>query len=1275
MKKNKKRILAAAMTVLMALTLIPTWLLGGIFATTAKAEGENTAVLNPSKYFPDPSAAEEQYKKTLEFDGFFVSPTVTDGTIKLGKSQKKLYKYSDTSKNITQADSDTAGFTSSGKANARLRITEKNSEVSFSVSGPATLYVWINGEDSKSVRKYKIYNKDTKAGLSGTYGKNKDAVSDSSQGVEASMSADMYADMFNITSAGTYAIANYEDGKSMAIYRVEVVPSAGTIVGSTVARSDWSGVTAPAIGSVTVDRDSLGISVPWTMKIGTGADEADYVRVKLYNKETNELVDTCVYNSAATSGTADFTVKDYGEYYAQVEAVRGGLTETLNSSKVNVTVDGPLKPAQVTIEKAANAKLNVTWEKVSGADTYKVYYKLNTESEYVLAGTVEAGDETEYALLVKGLVLNKTYDIKVQALRNGGTVSDDVSEQVASATTVASVEHTWTPYTNIGSGAKGEIYADDKKLTSGIDNGTKLPDKLTLKATGGKIGDSETGMIYYATKIDAADENFVLKGKFKVSEMNVGGTTNNQSGFGIMVVDTLNPGDNRYFNSVGAMTAKYLQTTYSEEEGTTQKTFNQIPGARIVTGYTDPTASKSSNTNTDAGKALLNNAHGFFTRSDGSEASEFALNDEYTFTLKKTNTGYQVTLNDDTDNEVIYYYPEELLKQNSDYVWVGFCASRYIQVDVTEMSFTTSNPATDEPAKPIPVEYTIPNVKILSGTTSGVEDYNFEYRPNISGHLVVTDEDGNVYIDKEVAANEYVDDVFKLKKGKTTFTCTLTPSSNEVLESYNDVVKEITVTYKEYDTGTTYLFASPDGSSSNTGYYDSPLDIYTAIGYAKPGQTVVLLDGTYTLSKGITISRGHNGTETNRITVTAENDNKAILDLSQIENSTGLCLVADYWTIYGIDVAYAPCYKGSPVTKAMHVQGSNNIVEMCNFYENGCSGLQISASSSAEVKDKWPANNLIKNCSAYNNADYVANDADGFAAKLTVGEGNKFYGCMSYNNIDDGYDLYAKSTTGSIGAVIIENSLAFNNGFVSDDSQIKSKLEPNTIGEGNGFKLGGESMSGKHQLINCVTFNNGAKGITSNSGPDCIVKNCTSYNNDVFLNEKENLSLYTNATEAAWQASGVISYYSADRLAKAKPDDSEGYTRAKNETIESVLDAIAMDETNYLFNGTACQNAKGVEVATAWFESLDLNVLPTRSANGTIDMHGLLVLTSAAPANSGARIDTTSDMAKSSKPVFSYVKSPDTGDSSNMAAPIAMMIACIMVMGTVVFFEKKKTVK
>ena len=75
------------------------------------------------------------------------------------------------------------------------------------------------------------------------------------------------------------------------------------------------------------------------------------------------------------------------------------------------------------------------------------------------------------------------------------------------------------------------------------------------------------------------------------------------------------------------------------------------------------------------------------------------------------------------------------------------------------------------------------------------------------------------------------------------------------------------------------------------------------------------------------------------------------------------------------------------------------------------------------------AYNLILNCTSYGNADAGYEDADGFAAKLTVGDGNVFDGCISYNNADDGWDLFAKVQSGSIGAVTIKNSVAYGNGY------------------------------------------------------------------------------------------------------------------------------------------------------------------------------------------------------------------------------------------------------
>ena len=106
--------------------------------------------------------------------------------------------------------------------------------------------------------------------------------------------------------------------------------------------------------------------------------------------------------------------------------------------------------------------------------------------------------------------------------------------------------------------------------------------------------------------------------------------------------------------------------------------------------------------------------------------------------------------------------------------------------------------------------------------------------------------------------------------------------------------------------------------------------------------------------------------------------------------------------------------------------------------------------ASSTPRDQWPSNNLILSAESHDNADSDGEDADGFAAKLTVGTGNVFRYAVSHNNIDDGWDLYTKTDTGPIGPVTIEDSLSYNNGTLSDGTQ-------NGNGDRNGYKLGGET--------------------------------------------------------------------------------------------------------------------------------------------------------------------------------------------------------------------------
>lgn len=130
-------------------------------------------------------------------------------------------------------------------------------------------------------------------------------------------------------------------------------------------------------------------------------------------------------------------------------------------------------------------------------------------------------------------------------------------------------------------------------------------------------------------------------------------------------------------------------------------------------------------------------------------------------------------------------------------------------------------------------------------------------------------------------------------------------------------------------------------------------------------------------------------------------------------------LDGDYWHFYGFEITKA-------ADNGMLLSGSNNRLERMVFNDNQDTGLQLSRykTSAATIAD-WPSNNLILNCTSKNNCDNATmENADGFAAKLTCGEGNVFDGCMSYNNSDDGWDLFAKSETGPIGVVTIQNCVA-----------------------------------------------------------------------------------------------------------------------------------------------------------------------------------------------------------------------------------------------------------
>ncbi|GAA4952712.1 hypothetical protein [Actinoplanes utahensis] len=271
------------------------------------------------------------------------------------------------------------------------------------------------------------------------------------------------------------------------------------------------------------------------------------------------------------------------------------------------------------------------------------------------------------------------------------------------------------------------------------------------------------------------------------------------------------------------------------------------------------------------------------------------------------------------------------------------------------------------------------------------------------------------------------------------------------------------------------LYVAPNGTDGAAGTIAAPTTLTSAISRIAAGGTIYLRGGTYAHSSTVTIPPGNNGAAGSLKTIAAYPGEKPVLNFSaQAEDpaARGLAVNGDFWKVYGIVVERAG-------DNGIFVGGSNNVIERTVTRFNRDTGLQLSRILSTTPQSQWPADNLILSAESHDNADSDGEDADGFAAKLTVGAGNVFRYAVAHHNIDDGWDLYTKTDTGPIGVVTIEDSLAYSNGTLSDGSQAGA-------GDRNGFKLGGEDIAVNHIVKRTIAFRNGKHGFTYNSNPGSL---------------------------------------------------------------------------------------------------------------------------------------------------------------------------------------------
>jgi hypothetical protein len=960
---------------------------------------------------------------------------------------------------------------------------------------------------------------------------------------------------FDIGAAGAYYLASPSSGVN--VYRAQLGEFDAT------SRAPWADAAPPVIERIQVDPAEPGaLRVDYTGLLGP--DGGDVVHAVL--SDASGAVDRTVDATVGDGGTLSLTPRASGDYEVEVRITRYGEPEAHVSARVgydgySLPLVGPAVTGALTSGITGGvATVTLDWSASPEAETYSIEASLGGGAAFAtlaegITGTTAA---------VPGFEPGGAYRVRVVAHRGAEQATGPESDVAVAA----SVERWQVADIGSNAGSGGQV-------TENAD-GTITFDAL---ASTTKLATSEDGFQYYYTKVDPSTENFTLTATFRVDDS---ATKDNQSGFGVLAVDALVPGSSpaRYFNSAGALVTRYAwgPGTGEWQDGT--------PGARFVQGYTGAPDDAAAGVRDSSDSVAFDREW----RPDVA-GPKFADGDEYTLTLRKSNSGFHAVWHrDGEDLEVIQYDPDMLLQQDSGALYVGMAAARKIKVTVTDWEFTTIRPEDDEPAQQPPTEYVPVELAVDVTSTTPHHRIDLPLVTNVHGTGQILDAGGDVLVDglaltpgaRVLAGVDLVD-------GTNEFTARVLPSAEqpqlgerEELESTDPVDVPITVTVDSYGEPGQSIRVAPDGLPTGQGTAASPLDLHTAVAFAQPGQQIVLEGGDYTPERAITVERGRDGTPDAPITLMSAPGSRAVLDLASSVGG-GLVIRGDWWHVYDLEIT-----GSQDRSKPMLIQGHHNVVERVESHHNRDTGIQISGLE-REPSSMWPSHNLVVSSVSHDNADAQGNDADGFAAKLTVGEGNVFRHNIAHHNIDDGWDLYAKSTTGPIGTVIVEDSVAYANGWLAAD--------PARTGEGNGFKLGGESVPGDHLLRNSISFGNLATGVTSNSGPDIRLEKVTSVGNE------RNIRLSTNAASTAYAATGVLSWTATarDELALKQADTSLLTDPSNHFDLESTSAEVRPD--------------------ASWFVSVDSeNLVPTIAADGSVDMHGLYELTDAAPQDTGARL-------------------------------------------------------
>lgn len=658
------------------------------------------------------------------------------------------------------------------------------------------------------------------------------------------------------------------------------------------------------------------------------------------------------------------------------------------------------------------------------------------------------------------------------------------------------------------------------------DDGVDLSRPVAIESRGGKIANSHDGLTFFYTAIPS-NENFVLQATVTVEQFGPenGAKPAAQEGAGMLVRDVL-----------GNPRQVPLKEGYEEFPAASNTVMNAI----MTQDKKDARRVKMQAIARDGITQPWGNTGSAISRKSYQEEIDLSKTPTFRLKMERTNDGFITSWAPEGTQAWVSQTvkgADSVTVQDKDRYYVGFFASRNAKITVRDASLTTSAAQIVASAPFVAKEWPV-IMQIASPEKSTTGQYVIQARASYDGSFTVRQDEIVIGQDKAAAAGEPFTLPTTLKE-TNRFTVTFTPAAGK---DRAPVVHDFTVEQIENVKGHT-LYVAPDGKADREGTQASPLDLASAVSLVPPGGKIILASGDYVQAAIPITASGLKGKMK-----TLEAEGKAVIH--------GLLLDGSYWHLKGIDVT----------DKSLRVQGSHNLIENVTAYKNDDTGIQIS--SPADVpRPLWASFNRVVNSESFSNEDPGKINADGFAVKMRVGEGNRLEGCYSHDNIDDGFDLFNKIEDGPNGVVTIENSIARNN-------------------TSNGFKLGGEGQPVAHQIHSSIAIGNHLDGFTDNFNPGALVV----ANNVAVDNQRFNF-IFRPSPYGSAETQGIFTDNLSLRGKEGRYDDAV---------------AGRVDNSNYFIREGKTENGEGKALSAKDYQSVTLPEPLQRNADGTFNTGSFL---------------------------------------------------------------------